>query len=140
MDKARDRAESPFKGFSSWLLRPAFFRREAGSSFFADSKLGRPNEAPLNNSGGSSMKLSEVAEGSLAKVLKVRGGGAIRQRLLDMGVGKGALVKVVRYAPLKDPVQVSVRGYDLALRVLECSMIDVEPLPPGSSKDGLGDV
>jgi len=86
------------------------------------------------------MKLSEACEGTLVKVLKVHGGGAIRQRLLDMGIGKGALVKVVRYAPLNDPVQVSVRGYDLALRVLECSMIDVELLPPGSAKDGGGHV
>lgn len=73
------------------------------------------------------MFLSDAKEGSSVRILKVRGGGAIRQRLLDMGVGKGAVVKVVRYAPLLDPIHVRVRGYSLALRVAESSLIDVEP-------------
>ncbi len=131
MDLRRRKEAGSLKGFSSWLFPSsaagAFFRRSEEGSFFAGNELGRPNAASFKNSGGSSMRLSEVAEGALVKIVKVRGGGAIRQRLLDMGIGKGALVKVVRYAPLNDPVHVSVRGYDLALRVLECSMIDVEP-------------
>lgn len=75
------------------------------------------------------MKLSEVQEGGKVKIVRVRGRGAIRQRLVDMGLVKGAELVVVRYAPLNDPIQVLLKGYNLALRVSEGDMIDVEPLP-----------
>lgn len=84
--------------------------------------------APATAAKAKPLQLSQVEEGRSVRILKIRGGGAIRQRLLDMGIGKGAIVKVVRFAPLMDPIHVSVRGYSLALRVAEASLIDVEPV------------
>jgi Fe2+ transport system protein FeoA len=72
------------------------------------------------------MTLAQSREGQLLKVLRINGAGAIKQRLLDMGIGREAQLKVERYAPLKDPIQISVKGYSLALRVAEGQMIDVE--------------
>lgn len=72
------------------------------------------------------MTLSESREGMTVKVLKIRGHGAIRQRLMDMGIGRNSLMKIERYAPLKDPIQITVKGYSLALRVAEGEYIDVE--------------
>jgi ferrous iron transport protein A len=72
------------------------------------------------------MTLAESSEGQLVKVLKINGTGAIKQRLLDMGIAREAQLKVERYAPLKDPIQISVKGYSLALRVAEGQMINVE--------------
>lgn len=112
--------------FSSWLPNAghASFRKDDGSSFSAGSDLGQPT-AHAPGAKAKPMLLSEAKEGDLVKILKIRGGGAIRQRLLDMGIGKGAEVKIVRFAPLMDPIHVSVRGYSLALRVAECALIDV---------------
>jgi ferrous iron transport protein A len=72
------------------------------------------------------MTLADSAEGQIVKVVKMHGNGAIRQRLLDMGITRGTDLKVERYAPLKDPIQVTVKGYSLALRVSEGKTIDVE--------------
>ncbi len=72
------------------------------------------------------MTLTDVLEGVTVKIIKNRGDGAIKQRLLDMGISRGVEVKVERYAPLKDPIQITVKGYSLALRVSEGKMIDVE--------------
>jgi Fe2+ transport system protein FeoA len=74
------------------------------------------------------LRLCEAKEGRRFRIVKVRGGGSIKQRLLDMGIAKGAEVRVVRFAPLMDPIEVNVRGYNLALRVAECSLIEVEPV------------
>jgi ferrous iron transport protein A len=60
------------------------------------------------------------------EVLKIRASGAIKQRMLDMGISRGAELTVERYAPLKDPIQIKVKGYSLALRVAEGSLIDVK--------------
>ena len=113
---------------NSWMPhdRAANSRKEEGEAFLSGSDLGS-TKTPPSGMKAKPMLLSEAKEGICVKILKVRGGGAIRQRLLDMGVAKGAIVKIVRYAPLMDPIHVSVRGYGLALRVAECSMIDVEP-------------
>ena len=71
--------------------------------------------------------LAEMAVGQSARIVRVEGNGAIRQRLLDMGVTRGAVVLVKRLAPLGDPIQVSVKGYDLAIRKYEARAIRVEP-------------
>lgn len=60
------------------------------------------------------------------RIVKVGGSGAIRRRLLDMGVVAGSEVEVTRVAPLGDPVEIKVRGYDLALRKEEAANIQVE--------------
>ncbi len=72
------------------------------------------------------MTLADVEEGREAVIVKIRGGGAIRQRLLDMGVTRGTRVKVERHAPLGDPIEISVKGYYLALRGEEAAGIMVE--------------
>lgn len=71
-------------------------------------------------------RLSEAAEGEVVVIKKINGEPAIKQRLMDMGLIKGTDVKIERYAPLKDPVQISVKGYSLAIRVSECELIEIE--------------
>ncbi|MEA2011524.1 MAG: ferrous iron transport protein A [Verrucomicrobiota bacterium] len=74
------------------------------------------------------MTLAESKEGDFLKIIKIGGEGAIKQRLLDMGITRGEKIKVNRYAPLKDPIQITVKGYSLALRVSEGQDINVEKL------------
>ena len=76
-----------------------------------------------------SLTLNDIEAGRRAVILRIGGGGAIRQRLLDMGVTRGAEVKVERHAPLGDPVEISVKGYYLALRRAEAASILVEEAP-----------
>jgi len=71
------------------------------------------------------MTLADMKEGEVATVLNITGYGAIKQRLLDMGITKDTIIEVKKYAPLKDPVQISVKGYSLALRVTESRLIHV---------------
>jgi Fe2+ transport system protein FeoA len=70
--------------------------------------------------------LSELVPGEKGRIVKVGGGKGIRRRLLDMGVVSGAMVEVQRVAPLGDPVEIRVKGYDLALRMGEAANIKVE--------------
>lgn len=70
--------------------------------------------------------LSDVRIGKGARVVKVRGEGAIRRRIMDMGITKGVDVKIRKVAPLGDPIEVTVRGYELSLRREDASMIEVE--------------
>jgi len=72
--------------------------------------------------------LSDLHEGQTGRILRVGGSGAVRQRLLDMGVTRGTTVLLKRRAPLGDPLQISVKGYDLAIRVKEARHIQVEIL------------
>lgn len=72
--------------------------------------------------------LADMGEGDKARIIKVGGAGAIKRRLLDMGIGRGETLKVERYAPLKDPIQINIKGYSLALRVSEGRLIIVEKL------------
>ena len=69
--------------------------------------------------------LADLAIGESARITRVGANGAIRQRLLDMGVTRGALVQVKRVAPLGDPIEVSVKGYNLAIRKYEARAIRV---------------
>ena len=71
------------------------------------------------------MTLADAKQGEIVTVTKVNGDGTIKQRLLDMGIMKGSVIKIERYAPLKDPIQISVKGYSLAIRVSEGKMIEV---------------
>jgi ferrous iron transport protein A len=70
--------------------------------------------------------LKELEPMEKGRIIKVGGQGEIRRRLLDMGVVSGATVEVLRIAPLGDPVQIKVKGYDLALRKEETANIQVE--------------
>lgn len=70
--------------------------------------------------------LKEVACGSTARVTKLTGEGPVRRRIMDMGITKGVDVFVRKVAPLGDPVEVTVRGYELSLRKADAEMILVE--------------
>jgi ferrous iron transport protein A len=70
--------------------------------------------------------LKELEPMEKGRIVKVGGQGEIRRRLLDMGVVNGAIVEVLRIAPLGDPVQIKIKGYDLALRKTEAANIQVE--------------
>ena len=70
--------------------------------------------------------LSELEPLEKGRIVKVGGAGGIRRRLLDMGVVSGAIVEVQRVAPLGDPVEIRIKGYDLALRLEEAANIQVE--------------
>jgi len=78
------------------------------------------------------MTLADVEAGCEVVITRIRGAGAIRQRLLDMGVTRGTTVRVERHAPLGDPVEICVKGYCLALRREEAAGITVEELDGGS--------
>lgn len=70
--------------------------------------------------------LGEVAVGKTAKVVRLHGEGAMRRRIMDMGLTKGVEVKVRKLAPLGDPMELTVRGYELSLRRADAKMIEVE--------------
>ena len=70
--------------------------------------------------------LKEIKCGETAKVTKLSGVGAIKRRIMDMGITKGTEVYVRKVAPFGDPVEVTVRGYELSLRKADAEMIEVE--------------
>ncbi len=72
------------------------------------------------------MTLKEAKIGSCVKVAKLRGEGAIKRRIMDMGITKGVEIAVRKVAPLGDPLEITVRGYELSLRKADAEMIDVE--------------
>ena len=71
------------------------------------------------------MKLSEAKKGQPVKILRVGGSGALKRRLLDMGVTPGTQVLISKIAPLADPIQITVRGYELTLRREDAAKIQV---------------
>ena len=71
-------------------------------------------------------KLSQFAVGEKGIIRRVGGEGRIRRRLFDMGVTPGADVKLVKVAPLGDPIEVTIRGYQLTLRKSEAEVVDME--------------
>ena len=70
--------------------------------------------------------LREVKVGKTVKVTKLTGEGAVKRRIMDMGITKGVEIFVRKVAPLGDPVEVTVRGYELSLRKADAEMIEVE--------------
>ena len=70
--------------------------------------------------------LKEAKVGETVKVVKLHGEGAFKRRIMDMGITKGVSVYVRKVAPLGDPVEVTVRGYELSLRKADSEMIEVE--------------
>ncbi len=72
------------------------------------------------------MTLRDVRIGQTVKVKKLNGDGPIKRRIMDMGITKGIEVFVRKVAPLGDPVEVTVRGYELSLRKADADMIEVE--------------
>ncbi|MBR5408000.1 MAG: ferrous iron transport protein A, partial [Lachnospiraceae bacterium] len=70
--------------------------------------------------------LRDVKIGEKVKVVKLHGEGAVKRRIMDMGITKGTSVYVRKVAPLGDPIEVTVRNYELSLRKADAEMIEVE--------------
>ena len=70
--------------------------------------------------------LREVKVGETVKVVKLHGEGAVKRRIMDMGITKGTEVHIRKVAPLGEPVEINVRGYELSLRKADAEMIEVE--------------
>ena len=70
--------------------------------------------------------LKDIRVGDTVSVKKLQGEGAVKRRIMDMGITKGVEVYVRKVAPLGDPVEINVRGYELSLRKADAQMIEVE--------------
>ena len=70
--------------------------------------------------------LREVPVGATVKVVKLHGEGAVKRRIMDMGITRGTQVYVRKVAPLGDPIEVTVRGYELSLRKADAATIEVD--------------
>ena len=70
--------------------------------------------------------LREAEVGSTVKVVKLHGEGAVKRRIMDMGITKGVEIFVRKVAPLGDPIEITVRGYELSLRKADAESIEVE--------------
>lgn len=70
--------------------------------------------------------LKQVPIGGTAKVVKLHGEGAVKRRIMDMGITKGIDVHIRKVAPLGDPIEVTVRGYELSIRKSDAEQIEVE--------------
>ncbi len=70
--------------------------------------------------------LKDARIGSTVKVIKLHGEGALKRRIMDMGITKGIEIRLRKAAPLGDPIEITVRGYQLSLRKADAEMIEVE--------------
>ena len=70
--------------------------------------------------------MRNAAIGSTVRVVKLHGEGAVKRRIMDMGITKGVEVYVRKVAPLGDPIEVTVRGYELSVRKMDADMIEIE--------------
>ena len=69
--------------------------------------------------------LREIKIGESAQVVKLHGEGAVKRRIMDMGITKGVTVTIRKVAPLGDPIEITVRGYELSIRKNDAEMIEV---------------
>ena len=69
--------------------------------------------------------LNELKPGETAKIVRLAGAGAVKRRIMDMGLTKGTDVKVTKVAPLGDPIELTVRGYELSIRKDEAATIEI---------------
>ena len=69
--------------------------------------------------------LREAKVGSTVQVAKLHGEGAVKRRIVDMGITKGVEIYIRKVAPLGDPMEVNIRGYELSLRKKDCEMIEI---------------
>lgn len=70
--------------------------------------------------------LKEAKVGDTVQVVKLHGEGAVKRRIMDMGLTKGVNVQIRKVAPLGDPLEVTVRGYELSIRKADAAMIEIE--------------
>ena len=78
------------------------------------------------NCGRKMKTLKDLKVGESAKVVRVHGQGAVRRRIMDMGITRGTTVKVRKVAPLGDPFELTVRGDELSIRKLDAQMVEIE--------------
>lgn len=69
--------------------------------------------------------LNQAKPGETVEILRVGGAGPVRRRIMDMGVTKGVIMYIRKVAPLGDPMEVNLRGYELSLRKADCEMIEI---------------
>ncbi len=74
------------------------------------------------------MTLRDAKVGQTVRVLKLNGEGPVKRRIMDMGITKGQQIYVRKVAPLGDPIEITIRGYELSVRKADCEMIDVEAI------------
>ena len=79
--------------------------------------------------------LKEVESGVTVKVVKIGGGGPVKRRIMEMGITKGVELYVRKVAPLGDPVEITVRGYELSLRKADAELIEVIEVNPAPEQD-----
>ncbi|MDO9263633.1 MAG: FeoA family protein [Desulfosalsimonadaceae bacterium] len=79
------------------------------------------------------MRLSEMRKGQSGKIVRIGGEIRLRRRILEMGLTRGSEIYVEKYAPLKDPLELVVRGCHISLRVNEAAEIDVEATEPAGA-------
>lgn len=72
--------------------------------------------------------LKDAKVGETVKVVKLHGQGAIKRRIMDMGITKGVQIYIRKFAPLGDPMELQVRGYSLSLRKADADMIEIEEI------------
>lgn len=72
------------------------------------------------------MTLKDAQVGSTVKVVKIHGEGTYKRRIMDMGITKGSEIFIRKVAPLGDPVEVTIRGYELSLRKADAECVDVQ--------------
>lgn len=84
------------------------------------------------------MTLKELQVGKTATILSVGGNGALRQHFLDMGLIQGTEVTIVKYAPMGDPVEIRIHGYELTIRLEDAGQIEITPAhePHYKKKEG----
>lgn len=81
------------------------------------------------------MTLDQLKIGEHARIIAVGGAGALRRRLMDMGLTPGTVVLIRKTAPMGDPIEIYLRGYELTLRKEDADKIQIDPLPRGSVHD-----
>lgn len=70
--------------------------------------------------------LNDIPVGATTRIVRLHGEGAVKRRIMDMGITKGAVVAMRKVAPLGDPIELTVRGYELSIRKGEAALIEVE--------------
>ena len=70
--------------------------------------------------------LREIPVGGTARVVRIHGEGAVKRRIMDMGITRGVEIRVRKVAPMGDPIEITVRGYELSLRMADAESIEVE--------------
>lgn len=78
--------------------------------------------------------LKESKVGDTVRVVKLHGEGAVKRRIMDMGLTKGVDVQIRKVAPLGDPIEVTVRGYELSIRKADAEMIEIELISESEEK------